>query len=73
MKKFLKDLEKELRKIGVNEEEITEILADHVEMIEAGKSEGLNEENMNSKFGDPKNIAEEIYNEIGRASCRERV
>lgn len=63
MKKFLKDLEKELRKIGVSEKDITEILEDHIEMIESGKAEGLNEDNMNTKFGNPKNIAEEIYND----------
>lgn len=60
MKKFLEDLEKELKKLKVNENDIAEILADHKEMIENGKAEGLDEKDMNKKFGEPEKIAKAI-------------
>ncbi len=60
MNKFLKDLEKELKKLNVNPKEIMEILEDHKEMIEAAKQEGLNEDEINKKFGDPTKVAAEI-------------
>jgi|AntAceMinimDraft_17_1070374.scaffolds.fasta_scaffold12787_3 DUF4097 and DUF4098 domain-containing protein YvlB len=60
MKKYLKDLEEELRKNNLSEEEIEEILADHEEMIETAKKEGLSEDELNAKFGDPKDVAEEL-------------
>jgi len=60
MNKFLKDLEKELQKLNVNPKEIREILEDHKEMIEAAKQEGLNEDEINKKFGDPTKVATEI-------------
>ena len=61
MNKFLKDLEKELRKHKVNPKEIEEILADHKEMIEAAKQEGLSDDEISLKFGDPLKVATEIY------------
>ena len=60
MKKYLKDLEEELRKNNLSEKEIKEILADHEEMIETAKNEGLSEEELNEKFGNPKDVAEEL-------------
>ena len=60
MNKFLKDLEKELKKLNVNPKEIKEILEDHKEMIEAATQEGLNEDEINKKFGDPTKVASEI-------------
>ncbi|MBI9009562.1 MAG: DUF4097 family beta strand repeat protein [Tenericutes bacterium] len=60
MKKYLKDLEEELRKNNLNEKEIEEILADHEEMIEAAINDGLSDEELNTKFGDPKTVAEEL-------------
>lgn len=61
MNKFLKDLEKELKKLKVNAKEIEEILADHKEMMEAAKQEGLNEEEISNKFGDPVKVASELH------------
>ena len=58
MKKYLKDLEAELRKNNLNEKEIEEILADHEEMIESAINEGLTDEELIEKFGDPKEVAE---------------
>ena len=60
MNKFLKDLEAELKKLNVNPKEIKEILEDHKEMIEAAKQEGLSEDELDVKFGDPKKVALEI-------------
>lgn len=60
MKKFLKDLEVELRKNNLSEEEIQEIIADHEEMIETAIDEGLTDEELENKFGNPKEVAEEL-------------
>ena len=66
MNKFLKDLEKELQKLNVNPKEIKEILADHKEMIEAAKQEGLNEDEISLKFGNPSKVASEIHEDTER-------
>ena len=60
MNKFLKDLEKELKKLNVSTKETEEILADHKEMMEAAKQEGLTEDEMSEKFGNPTKVASEI-------------
>ncbi|MCK4552225.1 MAG: DUF4097 family beta strand repeat protein [Tenericutes bacterium] len=60
MKKFMKKLEEELNKCNLNEDEIEEILADHEEMINSAISEGLTDEEIVEKFGDPKHLAEEL-------------
>ncbi|MCK4552446.1 MAG: DUF4097 family beta strand repeat protein [Tenericutes bacterium] len=60
MKKFMKRLEEELNKCNLNEGEIEEILADHEEMINSAISEGLTDEEVIEKFGDPKHLAEEL-------------
>jgi len=61
MKKYLEDLEKELKKLKISSEEIKEIMADHIEMLEEAKNEGLSDEDMAAKFGDPKKVAKELY------------
>jgi len=68
MNKFLKDLEKELQKLDVNPREIKEILADHKEMIEAAKEEGLNDDELRLKFGDPSKVATELNEDLKTAS-----
>lgn len=60
MKKYLKDLEAELKKHQVSEEDIAEILSDHEEMINSALNEGLSEEELYEKFGNPKDLAEEL-------------
>lgn len=60
MKKYLRDLEEELRKNNLREDEINEILADHKEMIQSAKNEGLSDDELNEKFGNPKDVAEEL-------------
>ena len=69
MKKFLKDLERELSKLNVNPKEIKEILEDHKEMMEAAKQEGLNEDQMSNKFGDPVKVASEIHSDLKSAKA----
>ena len=61
MNKFLKDLEKELKKLKINTEEIKEILDDHKEMIESAQKEGLNDKQIEEKFGNPKKVASDIF------------
>ena len=60
MKKYLKDLEAELRKNNLSDEEINEILADHEEMIEAAQTEGLSDEELVEKLGNPDKLAKEL-------------
>lgn len=61
MKKFLNDLQKELKKLRMSDQEIEEILADHREMIEEALQQGLTEEELNTKFGDPAKLAQEMH------------
>ncbi len=65
MKKFIKDLETELKKNNVSESDIQEILNDHMEMINEALSDGLDENELETKFGSPKNLAEEIAENRG--------
>ena len=60
MKKFLEDLKIELTKQHLCEKDIEEIIADHEEMIENAIAEGLNEEEMLKRFGNPQALAEEL-------------
>ena len=60
MKTFLDDLKKELKKRHFSKEDIEEILADHAEMIETAKNEGLSEDELASKFGDPAQLADDL-------------
>lgn len=73
MKKFLEDLEQELKKLKVNKAEIAEILADHKEMIEEAKKEGLSEEELEVKFGDPKKVAGELFRDSLRETYQDDV
>ena len=63
MNEFLKDLKKELKKLSINDKEINEIIEDHKEMIESAQNDGLDEFQIEKKFGNPKNVAKEIYND----------
>lgn len=60
MKKFLEELEKELQSKGLSKEDITEILSDHQEMIDEALAEGLSEEEIETKFGNPSKIADDL-------------
>ncbi len=61
MNKFLKDLEKELNKLKINKSDIKEILEDHKEMIDAAKNDGLDEKQIEEKFGNPEKLAKDIF------------
>lgn len=60
MKKFLEDLKIELQKLKFSKKEIEEILADHQEMIETAKNEGLTDEEIVLKFGNPEQLAHDL-------------
>lgn len=60
MKKYLQDLEKELKKLMMSKKEIDEILEDHKEMIETALNEGITEEELANKFGNPASVAKEL-------------
>jgi len=60
MKTFLNDLKNELIKNKVDMEEIAEIIHDHEEMIATAMAEGLTEEEIPARFGDPKILAREL-------------
>src|SRR6056297_1542212 len=60
MKTFLEDLRKELKKQNLNDIEIADIINDHEEMISQAMEEGLTEDQIIEKFGDPKKLAEEL-------------
>ncbi len=61
MKNYLKDLEKELKKLRISDLEIDEILRDHLEMLEEAKADGVTDEEINTKFGSPEQVANQIY------------
>lgn len=61
MKKYLENLEAELKKLKISNEDIAEILADHKEMIEAAYEDGVSDEDLLEKFGNPDQVAKELY------------
>jgi len=61
MKKYLEDLEKELTKLKISSEDIKEIIADHMEMIEAAYEDGMDDDDLKSKFGEPDQVAKTLY------------
>lgn len=66
MKKFLSDLQKELKKLKMSNEEIEEIIADHKEMIQEALEQGVSEEELVLKFGEPGKLAQEMYSDSQR-------
>ena len=64
MKKYLENLEKELKKLKINDQEIAEILADHKEMIEAAKDDGVSDDELFEKFGSPDKVAKELSEDV---------
>ena len=60
MKKFLEDLKKELNNRHLQEQDINEILQDHEEMYQNAMLEGLSEEEILKRFGNPKDLAEQL-------------
>lgn len=64
MKKYLKSLEAELKKLNISDEEIAEILEDHEEMLNEAKAEGVTDDEINLKFGDPEKLAKALYEDV---------
>jgi hypothetical protein len=60
MKKYLEDLKKELNKRGLKDKDIEDILNDYTEMINQALQDGLDENDLEKKFGSPVKIAKEI-------------
>lgn len=60
MKTFLRDLKNELIKQNMNDDDIEDILRDHEEMIEEALRQGLKEEDIYLRFGEPKALAREL-------------
>ncbi len=60
MKKYIEDLRKELLKQKLTNEEIEDIISDHEEMIQNAIDEGLSEEQIIKKFGEPEQLAKEL-------------
>ena len=68
MKKYLEDLEKELKKLKMSDLEISDILNDHKEMIAAAKDDGVTDEELEEKFGNPERVAKELKDDTFDAS-----
>jgi len=64
MKTFLDDLKKELKRLNFSKDEIKEILADHEEMIETAQKEGLSDDELTTKFGDPAKLAQDLKDNL---------
>jgi DUF4097 and DUF4098 domain-containing protein YvlB len=60
MKKFLEDLRKELELKNMSKKEIDDIIGDHEEMIHQALEDGVSEEDLKSRFGSPKDLADEL-------------
>jgi DUF4097 and DUF4098 domain-containing protein YvlB len=60
MKKFLEDLKKELELKNMSKKEIDDIIQDHEEMIKQALDDGVSEDDLNSRFGSPKMLADEL-------------
>ena len=57
MKTFLEDLKNELVKMQVSEDKIKEIISDMEEMITSAKEEGISDEELKAKLGNPQKLA----------------
>lgn len=61
--KFIEDLEKELNKTNLVVTEKEEILNDFTEMVNEALESGLNEDELENKFGNPEKLATELASE----------
>lgn len=57
---YIDELKKELEKRNVKKQAIDEIVSDHEDMIREAMNEGLNEEDLQTKFGAPSRLAAEL-------------
>jgi hypothetical protein len=60
VKTYLDALRRELERRHLKQNDIEEILADHAEMIQTAISEGLTEDQIKAKFGDPARVADDL-------------
>lgn len=61
--KYIEDLKKELNKANFSSSEIEEIIEDFTEMIDEAIDSGLNEDELEAKFGSPEKIVNELHKE----------
>lgn len=60
MKTYLEDLKNALLKMQLSEDKINEILSDMEEMIASAKEEGISDDDIKLKFGNPEKLAREL-------------
>ncbi len=70
MMRFIEDLKNELLKRKMNQNDIDDIIKDHEEMIQEALREGLSEEDIATRFGDPKTLAKELAAECPKEEER---
>ncbi len=63
MTNYIENLKKELDKRALSTLEKNDIINDHKEMIEEAIADGLSEQDLESKFGSPKQVAEALADE----------
>lgn len=73
MKNYLKNLEKELKKLKISDKEIQEIINDHLEMLEEAKQDGVSDEELEQKFGTPDSVASQIFKDNFESKFNEDV
>ena len=66
MKKYLEDLRQELVQRKMKSSEIDDIIRDHEEMIESALAKGVNEQDLEKQFGDPKKLADDLMGTEGK-------
>ena len=60
MKTFLDDLKNALVKMNIHEDKINDILSDMQEMINSAREEGVSDDELYAKLGDPTKLAKEL-------------
>jgi len=71
MKKFLEDLKNALKKNRVSDQETEEIIKDHEDMIQEALDDGLSEDDIPNKFGDPEVLAKELAQSANKRKVEE--
>jgi len=61
--KFIEDLKRELNKTNLSETEKEEILNDFTEMVDEATDSGLEDNELENKFGSPEKLASELASE----------
>ncbi len=73
MKTYLKNLEAELNKLRIRPNDIKEIMDDFKEMLEEAQNDGVSDDDLESKFGNPNKLASELYQDSLESKIGENV